>query len=294
MRGVGSSKGGGVGVGVGRRAFGGFGGVPRGVVSTKGGGVGVGVGVGVGRRAFGGFGGGFGGGVGGGGVGTQAFRLLALPNVLAFGAWQFASATDDWRLQRLFMDNFFCSELALHQGRVWTFVTAPFMHTGAMHFLFNMVCLHSFVANVAYLRGEAFAVALCVVGGVASCVAHVGWEAAQRHRRDLARPRFFRGAEPPSATSVIGASGGVLALAAFTAAKEPHARASIIFAADLARALRLPALERLLTPRLRVLLGLFAALELGGALGVVPWETVPHAHAGHLGGLALGALMGML
>ena len=51
---------------------------------------------------------------------------------------------------------------------------------------------------------------------------------------------------------------------------------------------------RLLTPRLRVLLGLFAALELGGALGVVPWETVPHAHAGHLGGLALGALMGML
>ena len=244
------------------------------------------------RRQGGGWssGGGYSGGDNGG---STAFRALFLPNLAVFGAWQYASYAGDWQLERTLRRHFMCSEAAVMDGRVHTLLTAAFSHTDTIHFGINMFVMSSFLGGVAQMRGEMFAAGLCAMGGVAGCAAHVANEAAGRLYRDSRRPAWFA-KEPPSKQSVVGASGGVLALAAFTAAKFPSSRVSILFAADLARALRLPALERLLSPKLRTALALFAAWELYSAMGPPAVGPFPHAHAGHLGGMAMGALAGVL
>ena len=250
----------------------------------------------VGARGYRRQGGGWssGGGYSGGDNGrSTAFRALFLPNLAVFGAWQYASYAGDWQLERTLRRHFMCSEAAVMDGRVHTLLTAAFSHTDTIHFGINMFVMSSFLGGVAQMRGEMFAAGLCAMGGVAGCAAHVANEAAGRLYRDSRRPAWFA-KEPPSKQSVVGASGGVLALAAFTAAKFPSSRVSILFAADLARALRLPALERLLSPKLRTALALFAAWELYSAMGPPAVGPFPHAHAGHLGGMAMGALAGVL
>tara|TARA_B100000683_G_scaffold81884_2_gene80781 strand:+ start:16956 stop:17582 length:627 start_codon:yes stop_codon:yes gene_type:complete len=188
--------------------------------------------------------------------------------------------------------NFTVSEESLARGRYHTMLTSAFSHFDLTHLGVNMIALYFFGRSLCERFGGRYLLTLYCVGGVGASAAHVLWCKRQRQRRmrmyeqrrgqgnvferfDAYVSRFI---EDSSARrgfymtpAALGASGAVNAIVAFETLLYPF-RTIYLYA---------------IVPVPSILLGgLFLMRDIvgiqNGGSGV--------AHAGHLGGAAVGAL----
>ena len=213
------------------------------------------------------------------------WALIGLNGVVYYG-W---ATTDDSRFMR---KNFTVSEESLARGRYHTMLTSAFSHFDLTHLGVNMIALYFFGRSLCERFGGRYLLTLYCVGGVGASAAHVLWCKRQRQRRmrmyeqrrgqgnvferfDAYLSRFI---EDSSARrgfymtpAALGASGAVNAIVAFETLLYPF-RTIYLYA---------------IVPVPSILLGgLFLMRDIvgiqNGGSGV--------AHAGHLGGAAVGAL----
>ena len=211
--------------------------------------------------------------------------MIGLNGVVYYG-W---ATTDDSRFMR---KNFTVSEESLARGRYHTMLTSAFSHFDLTHLGVNMIALYFFGRSLCERFGGRYLLTLYCVGGVGASAAHVLWCKRQRQRRmrmyeqrrgqgnvferfDAYVSRFI---EDSSARrgfymtpAALGASGAVNAIVAFETLLYPF-RTIYLYA---------------IVPVPSILLGgLFLMRDIvgiqNGGSGV--------AHAGHLGGAAVGAL----
>jgi len=170
-------------------------------------------------------------------------------------------------------------------------LTSAFSHFDLTHLGMNMIALYFFGKSVCERFGGRYLLTLYCVGGVGASVAHVLWCRQQRRRRvtrykegrgnifdrmDAYVSRFIeeRGASrgyyfTPAA---LGASGAVNAIVAFEVLLYPF-RTILLYA---------------ILPVPSILLGgLFLLRDI---VGIQDSQGSGVAHAGHLGGAAVGAL----
>lgn len=227
----------------------------------------------------------FGGRRGGFGDENQALWGLIAANGAVYYAW---AVSEDTRFMR---KNFMVSEEALARGRYHTMLTSAFSHFDLTHLGMNMIALYFFGKSVCERFGGRYLLTLYCVGGVGASVAHVLWCRQQRRRRvtrykegrgnifdrmDAYVSRFIeeRGASrgyyfTPAA---LGASGAVNAIVAFEVLLYPF-RTILLYA---------------ILPVPSILLGgLFLLRDI---VGIQDSQGSGVAHAGHLGGAAVGAL----
>ena len=213
------------------------------------------------------------------------WALIGLNGAVYYG-W---ATTDDSRFMR---KNFTVSEESLARGRYHTMLTSAFSHFDLTHLGVNMIALYFFGRSLCERFGGRYLLTLYCVGGVGASAAHVLWCKRQRQRRmrmyeqrrgqgnvferfDAYVSRFI---EDSSARrgfymtpAALGASGAVNAIVAFETLLYPF-RTIYLYA---------------IVPVPSILLGgLFLMRDIvgiqNGGSGV--------AHAGHLGGAAVGAL----
>ena len=144
-----------------------------------------------------------------------------------------------------------------------TTLTSFFVHGGVLHLLVNGYCLLAFGDNVEDLLGHGRYVLLLVASTLAGCIVHGAFTSAP---------------EIP----LVGASSGVAGVAVFYAFAFPHARVGII---------NLLAPWRLIQISMPVMVAIYFAGEwISVAVQKDPAGSV--AHFAHLGGAAVGLLVG--
>ena len=217
---------------------------------------------------------------------TTALWMLICTNAGVYYAW---NASDDVRWMR---KHFTVSEEALHRGRYHTMLTSAFSHFDMTHLGMNMIALYFFGRSVCERFGGRYLLTLYCVGGVGASAAHVFWCRRLRERRmraydgrrgtanifdriDAYVSRFIEDRASKRGhyftPAALGASGAVNAIVAFEILLYPM-RTIYLYA---------------ILPVPSVLLGgLFLLRDVvgiqDGGSGV--------AHAGHLGGAAVGAM----
>ena len=204
---------------------------------------------------------------------------------MVYYAW---TTTEDGRFMR---KNFMVSEEALAHGRWHTMLTSAFSHFDLTHLGMNMIALYFFGRSVCERFGGRYLLTLYCVGGVGASAAHVAWCARQRRKRmeryKEGRGNFFdrldayvaRFVEDSGAKrgyyftpAALGASGAVNAIVAFEVLLYPL-RTIYLYA---------------IVPVPSILLGgLFLMRDI---VGIQDSRGSGVAHAGHLGGAAVGAL----
>ena len=223
--------------------------------------------------------------LGGSAGGDRALWGLIGLNGAVYYAW---ATTEDARFMR---KNFMVSEEALARGRWHTMLTSAFSHFDLTHLGVNMIALYFFGRSVCERFGGRYLLTLYCVGGVGASAAHVAWCARQRRKRmeryKEGRGSFFdrldayvaRFVEDSSAKrgyyftpAALGASGAVNAIVAFEVLLYPL-RTIYLYA---------------IVPVPSILLGgLFLMRDI---VGIQDSRGSGVAHAGHLGGAAVGAL----
>jgi len=193
--------------------------------------------------------------------------------------------------ERFMRKNFMVSEESIASGRYHTMLTSAFSHFDMAHLGVNMVALYFFGKSVADRFGGRYLLTLYCVGGVGASAAHVLWCRRQRERRrrryrddrgnffDRMERAFSDFVEDQGARrgyyftpSALGASGAVNAIVAFEVLLYP---------------LRTIYLYAILPVPSILLGGLFLLRDLAG---IQNGQGSGVAHAGHLGGAAVGAL----
>ena len=223
--------------------------------------------------------------LGGSADGDRALWALIGLNGVVYYAW---ATTEDGRFMR---KNFMVSEEALAHGRWHTMLTSAFSHFDLTHLGMNMIALYFFGRSVCERFGGRYLLTLYCVGGVGASAAHVAWCARQRRKRmeryKEGRGNFFdrldayvaRFVEDSGAKrgyyftpAALGASGAVNAIVAFEVLLYPL-RTIYLYA---------------IVPVPSILLGgLFLMRDI---VGIQDSRGSGVAHAGHLGGAAVGAL----
>jgi len=231
--------------------------------------------------AFGGRGRGFGDGFGE----NQALWGLIAANGAVYYAWATADDT------RFMMKNFMVSEEALARGRWHTVITSAFSHFDLTHLGMNMIALYFFGKSVCERFGGRYLLTLYCVGGAGASAAHVLWCRHQRRRRmqrykeakgnifdrfDAYVSKFIEDQGSRRGyyftPAALGASGAVNAIVAFEVLLYPF-RTIYLYA---------------ILPVPSILLGgLFLLRDI---VGIQDSHGSGVAHAGHLGGAAVGAL----
>eukprot|EP01126_Amoeba_proteus_P044264 TRINITY_DN4910_c0_g1_i10.p1 TRINITY_DN4910_c0_g1~~TRINITY_DN4910_c0_g1_i10.p1 ORF type:complete len:192 (-),score=28.97 TRINITY_DN4910_c0_g1_i10:281-856(-) len=168
-------------------------------------------------------------------------------NLFVFLMWLFSgnSSAKGWMNR-----HFVASWHNVRSGRFWTFLSSSFSQKTFNHFLFNMLTLYFLGSRVCHVIGGARFLHLYLVGGVASSITSL----------------LING--PYS--SVVGASGSVMAIAVLYAALFPKQILYLYFVVPV------PAVA---------LVGLFVLVDVFGL-------TQPHSstsHVGHLAGAGVGA-----
>lgn len=209
-------------------------------------------------------------------------------NMFVLAMWN-GSGND--QQQEWMMENFTTDITNVAEGRVWSLATASISHMDRMHFLGNMFAMWLFGFPLYRVLGTTAFYGLYLAGGVSCSATHVVHnmltgrtqppltkqerdrleEFAQVHGvQDLPQEakRRIATADKPA----LGASGSVMAISAASAALFPLDRVRMSPTA----AFYLP---------LPVAVGLFVSSDLMG----LTMEGSPVDHAGHLGGLAMGA-----
>ncbi|MEM6925934.1 MAG: rhomboid family intramembrane serine protease [Myxococcota bacterium] len=174
------------------------------------------------------------------------WAIIAL-NVAVFVGWHMGD--------RDFMAaHFLTSQAHVEEGYVWTLLTYAFSHYGTGHLLFNMFGLYVFGKPIGEARGYTEVLTVFLVGAVVAAFAHL----------------LFGLAIPEQAKSMLGASGGVMALAAYYGGMFPDRTLLVGFVLPMPAAFAVAA---------------FLLLDVSGLL-FVQQSTI--AHAAHLGGAAYG------
>ncbi len=179
----------------------------------------------------------------------QVFWGLVAVNVIVYVMWQ---------LDELFpfmLTHFRVSLAGVLDGRVWTLLSAAFSHREPWHLLFNLFGIYVFGRAIGEVRGARELLLVYVAGALVASVAHV----------------LFSALVPELARPALGASGGVMALAAYFGGMFPDRTLLVGFLIPMPAALAV---------------GLFILLDifmLGSTNSTV-------AHAAHLGGAAYGLL----
>lgn len=234
------------------------------------------------------FGGRFGFGGGHGGYWSEGDRALWGLIAANGGVYYLWATQGDERFMR---KNFMVSEESVASGRYHTMLTSAFSHFDMTHLGVNMVALYFFGKSVADRFGGRYLLTLYCVGGVGASAAHVLWCRRQRERRrrryrddrgnffDRMERAFSDFVEDQGARrgyyftpSALGASGAVNAIVAFEVLLYP---------------LRTIYLYAILPVPSILLGGLFLLRDLAG---IQNGHGSGVAHAGHLGGAAVGAL----
>ncbi|MEN0066624.1 MAG: rhomboid family intramembrane serine protease [Myxococcota bacterium] len=175
----------------------------------------------------------------------QVIWGIIAANVAVFVAWQRPE------LLMFMAKHFLVSVESVTNQRIWTLLTSEFSHRDAMHLFFNMFGLYVFGRPIGQVRGPWEVLQVYVVGAILASVAHVmftGW---------------FGDGVP-----ALGASGAIMALAAYFGAMYPDRTLIVLF-------FPMPAAAAV---ALFILVDVFGLATPGS----------PIAHAAHLGGAAYG------
>eukprot|EP00808_Paulinella_micropora_P010037 g276.t1 len=206
-------------------------------------------------------------------------------NVLVFLYWQ-----EDEPRHQAWMQQNFCTNLTnFWEGRLYTVATASISHQDPAHITGNMFALWLFSFNMIRVIGAPAYCIIYLLGGVACSVSHLfsNWSRGKtdppltKHEIDTLIKLQTAGFEIPSYmlsrvlkadTPSLGASGSVMAISAASAALFPldHIRVG-----------------RVMLP-LPIAVTLYVLSDLAG-LFLPEGDNVDHA--GHLGGLLMGALL---
>lgn len=177
------------------------------------------------------------------------WALIGL-NVLVFIGWQ----TPD--LQPFMLQHFLLSSDAINEWRLWTLVTSELSHYDATHLLFNMFGLYVFGRAIGQVRGASEVLQLYLFGALCASAAHVLFMALS-----------------PNPVPALGASGAVMAMAAYFGGMFPDRTLVVGFLVPMPAA---------------IAVALFILIDVFGL--AVMQDKSPIAHAAHLGGAAYGLL----
>jgi membrane associated rhomboid family serine protease len=155
---------------------------------------------------------------------------------------------------------------AMEKERLWTLLTAMFLHGGIIHLVGNMIFLWVFADNIEATIGNTRFVLFYLMGGVLASVAHIWFN-------------------PLSEVPAIGASGAISAVLGAYMILFPASRIRVFIVILLSRA-TLPAF---------LFLGIWIAQQLVagiGTLGHVELDSGGVAWWAHIGGFAYGVVAG--
>jgi len=178
----------------------------------------------------------------------QVIWAIIAVNVVVFIGWQ------DPSLRGFMYDHFTVSIESVLSLRIWTLLTAELSHYDTWHLVFNMWGLYLFGRTIGQARGAMEVLQIFLTGATLASVAHVAFS-------------LGLGTSAPA----IGASGGVMALAAYYGGMFPDRTLLLFFVVPVPAALAV---------------ALFILADVFGLL----WPGSPVAHAAHLGGAAYGLL----
>lgn len=178
----------------------------------------------------------------------QVMWALVALNVIIYVMWQVDG------LHPFMREHFLVSLDRVFSGRVWTLLTYAFSHEDPYHLLFNLFGLYVFGRPIGQVRGASEVLHVYVVGALVAGFAHL----------------LFSALVPEMAAPALGASGGVMALAAYFGGMFPDRTLLVGFIFPMPAAVAVG---------IFILLDIFA---LGSNTGV--------ANAAHLGGAAYGLL----
>lgn len=179
-----------------------------------------------------------------------AVKQLLIANGAIFLLTRLIPGIDLVQLENLFG---FVPADVFGRGRLWQFATYMFLHGGFVHILFNMLLLWMFGTTIEHRWGSrAFLTyyAVCGVGG-----AVLTWVLG-----------------PQSTSPVIGASAAALGLLLAYTLMYPDQQVLLYF---------------VIPVKMKYLLWAIIAIDLIGAIGLLPGNT---AHFAHLGGVLFGYL----
>ncbi|KAL8786350.1 MAG: hypothetical protein Q9213_002847 [Squamulea squamosa] len=223
---------------------------------------------------------------------SQLPSLLRQPYTLPYtfmglcGTGYALAQTSSPRLVRLIANHFVCSPQNLRFHRYHTLLTASFMHLSPVHLFVNMVSLYSIGPLVVSTLGPESFVALWIGGALGCSRASLYYEnylnrqlSASNARNQNLFDRVTGRITSPAQQGIsenrsgsVGASGSILAMFTTNAFTEPHRRWWLF-----------PVPVPLETYQAVGVFGAGTAACLG--LGLLPGI----GHAGHLGGMAVGA-----
>ena len=209
-------------------------------------------------------------------------------NMWIFGMWNEPGQDEEWMMHN------FTTNIENTLERPWSLSTSSISHQNGMHIIGNMFAMWLFGFNTYRVIGAVEFAKLYVMGGVACSGTHVLHNVltgktetplSKEERDRLEKLAELHGIQsvrdlPPQVRERVehadkpslGASGSVMAISALAAALFPLDNVRIN--------------PRMFYMPLPVAVGLFVASDLIG----ITQEGSPTDHAGHLGGLAFGAL----
>ncbi len=158
------------------------------------------------------------------------------------------------------VDNFTVSYVGLTEGRYWTLVTAAFSHSFLIHFIFNMLVIHSFGRVLEVTLGAGKFLSLYFIAAVFSSLTHALVSA------------YFIHEPAQAALGASGAASGVILLFSLLYPKEKILLFGIV---------PIPALVGAL---------LFIGLDVWGLFAQAGGGGLPIGHGAHLGGAFIGIL----
>lgn len=154
-----------------------------------------------------------------------AFWILFGLNCIPFGLWNYAKLKKDQNLMTKIWINTAVSAASIDSGRWYTLITCGFAHQNIFHFGFNMFTAYTMcrLLSLTPISGPAVMVVTLgsIVCGSGFFVIHKNAQAANSTNRLVQHTAY--------ATSAIGASGGVLGLAALATCFFPRFPIYIMF-----------------------------------------------------------------
>ena len=184
--------------------------------------------------------------------------LIIFVNLVIYAAWNFKLA--DFVTPQFLLESFTVSYQGLMEGRYWTLLTAAFSHSFLIHFIFNMLVIHSFGRVLELTLGAKKFLSLYFIAAVFSSLTHAFVSAHFLHQ------------PAQSALGASGAASGVILLFSLLYPKERILLFGIV---------PIPALVGAL---------LFIGLDVWGLFAQAGGGGLPIGHGAHLGGALIGIL----
>lgn len=157
------------------------------------------------------------------------WTLIGL-NTAVFGAWAYASATKNAKLQRKLSEHFTLSRYNLQCGRYHTLLTSAFSHVNIAHFAFNMLTLNAFASVISMVPGVGGIrfLALCIGSALSGSAGWVYHE-VQRSKASIDKNGTIFSNGQRVINSALGASGMVMGVGMAATGLMPFAPMTFMF-----------------------------------------------------------------